>query len=253
MRRAAALAAVAWVATVLAPVAAPAQPAPPRTTLRQLVTPSSRLEVQGRPLRFALHGLGRVRHAHRPVRLHRRRGRTLALRLAGGAPGVRRRPAATRRREPRRLDGDRAAARAAAHAHARRARRGGRAPCPAGDAPRSSAAATGSCRPTPIATRSRASAIAGRASLNCWSASPSIPGPGAVELVRHRRGHRALRRDLRLDRALLAGGQVPPRRHRRRGADAARRDARRRLAPVARHAWPPIRPSTSPTPTRWSS
>lgn len=57
MRRAAALAAVAWVATVLAPVAAPAQPAPPRTTLRQLVTPSSRLEVQGRPLRFALHGL----------------------------------------------------------------------------------------------------------------------------------------------------------------------------------------------------
>ena len=33
-------------------------------------------------------------------------------------------------------------------------------------------------------------------------------GPRAVELVPHRRGHRALRGDLRLDRTLLAGGQV---------------------------------------------
>lgn len=39
------------------PSVSPAQPAAPRTTLRQLVTPSSRLEAQGRPLRFALHGL----------------------------------------------------------------------------------------------------------------------------------------------------------------------------------------------------
>jgi hypothetical protein len=51
------LTAVACAAIALAPSAAPAQPAPSRTTLRQLLTPASRLEVQGRALRFALHGL----------------------------------------------------------------------------------------------------------------------------------------------------------------------------------------------------
>jgi hypothetical protein len=55
--RASALIAVAGTALVLLPAVAPAQPAVPRMTLRQLVTPSSRLEAHGRPLRFALHGL----------------------------------------------------------------------------------------------------------------------------------------------------------------------------------------------------
>jgi hypothetical protein len=55
--RASALIAVAGTALVLLPAVAPAQPAAPRMTLRQLVTPSSRLEAHGRPLRFALHGL----------------------------------------------------------------------------------------------------------------------------------------------------------------------------------------------------
>jgi hypothetical protein len=55
--RASAVTALACAAIALAPSSAPAQSAPVRTTLRQLVTPSSRLEVQGRPLRFALHGL----------------------------------------------------------------------------------------------------------------------------------------------------------------------------------------------------
>jgi hypothetical protein len=55
--RASALTALACAAIALTPSSAPAQPAAPRTTLRQLVTPSSRLDVQGRPLRFALYGL----------------------------------------------------------------------------------------------------------------------------------------------------------------------------------------------------
>lgn len=42
---------------VTAPARASAQPAAPRPTLRQLVTPAYRLELQGRVVRFALHGL----------------------------------------------------------------------------------------------------------------------------------------------------------------------------------------------------
>jgi hypothetical protein len=49
--------AVACAAVALGLPAATAQPVAPRTTLRQVVTPTSRLDVQGRPLRFALHGL----------------------------------------------------------------------------------------------------------------------------------------------------------------------------------------------------
>lgn len=52
------LMALATSAAVLSnPAAAMAQPPAPRTTLRQLVTPASRLQVQGRVVRFALHGL----------------------------------------------------------------------------------------------------------------------------------------------------------------------------------------------------
>ncbi len=51
------LAAMVSAAALSAPATTLAQPAAARTTLRQLVTPASRLEVQGRVVRFALHGL----------------------------------------------------------------------------------------------------------------------------------------------------------------------------------------------------
>lgn len=62
-RRTAGRAVVAIVAVLSATVAGPsaetaaAQPAAARLTLRQLVTPSARVETQGRLIRFALHGL----------------------------------------------------------------------------------------------------------------------------------------------------------------------------------------------------
>jgi hypothetical protein len=57
-RAVAAIAAVLWtIAAGPGADSAAAQPAAPRLTLRQLVTPSARVETQGRLIRFALHGL----------------------------------------------------------------------------------------------------------------------------------------------------------------------------------------------------
>ena len=53
----------------------------PRLTLAQLVTPASRVESQGRLVRFALHGLVFFDTLTDLFRLHRRRGGTLAVRV----------------------------------------------------------------------------------------------------------------------------------------------------------------------------
>ena len=58
-------------------------------------------------------------------------------------------------------------------------------------------------------------------SLNCWSASSSIPGRVLSNWYIVRRGYRAVRRQVRFDGALLAGGQVPPGCDVRRAAVAA--------------------------------
>jgi hypothetical protein len=46
-------------------------------------------------------------------------------------------------------------------------------------------------------------------SLNCWSAAPSIPARG-LSVVSNRGRDPVVRRDLRFDRALLAGGEISP-------------------------------------------
>ena len=239
-----------------ADVDAAAQTSPPASRprrLRDLVDAGPRIEVQGRLIQFALHGLDPLRHACRPLRLHRRRGRPVAVRLPRGAPGLRGRPHASRRREPRGVDGDGTAARARPDPHPGRARARRRQGRRRRDAPlvfkgRHWQLTTDAYRDAFLRVRDR------------WSTQPQLlerlavdPRPRAVELVHHRRGHRAVRGDLRLDRALLAGGQVSPRRHRGRSARRCSPNCWRSTGARGSRPWPPIRTSTSPTPTRSSS
>ena len=137
----------------------------------------SRIEVQGRLIRFALHGHIRFDTLAELFRLHRRRGRPVAVRVRRGAPGVRGRTCMRRGVESRVVSMEtELPLELAPDPHPGRARARGRQPRQAGDAPlvfkgQHWQLTADAYRDAFLRVRDRWSR-----SLNCWSASPSIPG-----------------------------------------------------------------------------